>query len=301
MRKKWLTVGVGFGVGAAMLLVSGFSAMANTSGYDAYKTALKNTKAAASLTANADLTVTDNGTKVLAGTANIKMSHEPNAGSMAATFDDGTRTNSINVYRQDGKVIFKSGDNDVYRVMDQNAPKWQHKGDMPNPPKASEQVFDALMGNIRELATVESEPDGSKQAALHLSGSQIPAVVNALGTLAVSKAADHGGWDHGNWNHDSTSSAPHPEMKVNLPKLTDNVKVEKIDLDAKIGRDNVLEQQTAEINLTGTDDSGKNHVLAIRLHVDFSGVNQTAPERIDLTGKQTMEIHNDGKKHGWHH
>ncbi len=301
MKRRWLTAGVGFGIGAVMLFASGFSAMANTSGYDAYKAALKNTKAVKSLTANADLTVTDNGTKVLTGTANIKLNQEMNAGSMAATIGDSTETHSLNVFRQDGKVIFKSGDSEVYRVMEQNVSKWQHEGDRSNPPKAVEQVFDALMGNLRELATVESESDGGKQAALHLSGSQIPAVVNALGTLAVFKVADCDGWDYGKWNHAENTSFTPSDKKMNLPKLTDNIKVDKINLDAKINPDNLLERQTAEINITGTDDSGKNHVLAIRLHVDFSGFNQTIPERIDLTGKQTLEIQNDGTERGWHH
>jgi hypothetical protein len=298
MKKKWLTAGIGFGIGAVMLLVSGLSAMANTSGYDTYKAAVKNTKAETSLTAHADLTVIDNGTKVLSGTANFKQNHELNAGSMAAAFGDGTQTHSLNVFRQDGKVIFKSGDNAVYRVMEQTSSKWQQKGDMPNPPKAVEQVIDAFMGNIRDLATVESQSDGGKQATLHLSGSQIPTVVNALGTLFVSNS---GQWHHGNWNHSENSAIMPSDMKVDIPKLTDNIKVDKINFDAKINPENVLEAQTAEINITGMDDSGKNHVLGIQLHVDFSGFNQTTPERIDLTGKQTQEMKNDWANRSWHH
>ncbi|KIL39071.1 hypothetical protein SD70_22355 [Gordoniibacillus kamchatkensis] len=301
MRKKWLTVGAGFGIGAVMLVASGMSAMASTSGYDAYKTALNNTKAEKSLTAIAEVTITDNGAKVLAGTANIKLNHDLDAGSVAATIEGGTQTHSANVYRQDGKVVFKSGDDDVYRVMEHNAPKWQHEGVAPNPPKAVEQVFDALMGNVRELATVESEADGSKLAALHLSGSQIPAVVNALGSMVVSKAADGKEWDHGKWNHGKNDANPPSAMKVDLPKLTDNVQVQTINLDAKISPDNVLEQQQAEIKVTGTDEAGKQHVLVIQLHVDLSGFNQTTPERIDLTGKQTEEIRHDGAGRGWHH
>jgi hypothetical protein len=301
MRKKWLTVGVGFGIGTMMLFVSGFSAMANTSGYDAYKAALKNTKAATSMTAKVDVKVTDNGTKLLAGTANIKLNQALNAGSMAATVGDSSQTHSLNVFRQDGKVIFKSSDDDVYRVMEHDAPKWQHEGVAPNPPKAVEQIFDALMGNMRELATVESVSDGGKQAALHLSGSQIPTVVNALGALVVSKVADCDQWGQEEWNHAENSSFKSSDMKVNIPKLTGNIKVEKIHLDAKINPGDVLEQQTAEIHITGTDDSGNNHVLVIQLHVDFSGFNQTAPERVDLTGKKTLEIKNDGSKDHWRH
>ncbi|WP_199620231.1 hypothetical protein [Paenibacillus alkalitolerans] len=291
MRKKWWTVGIGFGVGAVLLFVSGFSAMANTSGYDAYKEALKNTKALTSMTANVDLTVTDNGKQVLAGTASIKLNKESDSGSVAAAFDDGTRTQSLNVFRQDGKVIFKSGDEDVYRVMEHDDTKWRHEGEPTHPPKAAEQVFDALMGNMRELATVEAESDGGKQAALHLSGSGIPAVVNALGTLAVSKLADCDRWDEGT----------HADMKVNVPKLTDNVKIQTINLDANINPDNVLERQKAEIRIAGSDDSGEYHDLVFKLQVDFSGLNETVPERVDLTGKQTVEVEHDRMNRGWHH
>lgn len=283
MKNKWWMAGGAFGIGAVMLLVSGFSAMASTSGYDAYKTALKNTKAVTSLTANIGLTVTDNGTKLLAGTSDIKLNRELNSGSMDATFGDNAQQHSLNVFRQDGKVIFKSGDNEVYRVKEQKAPEWQHEGVAPNPPKAVEQVFDALMGNMRELATVESTSDGGKQADLHLSESQIPAVANVIGTLAVSKLADC------------------EQLDVSFPKLTDNIKVEEINLDAKINANNVLEQQTAEIKFTGTDDSGNKHALAILLHIDFTGFNQTVPEKIDLTGKQILEIQNEGTNRGWHH
>lgn len=301
MRKKWLTAGVGFGIGAVMLLVSGYSALAETSGYDVYKAALKNTKAQTSLSANVDLTITDNGTKLLVGNAKIKLSHELNTGSVEANFDNGTQKHTLNVFRQDGKIIFKSGDQAVYQVMEHNTSEWQHEGVSQNPPKEVEQVFDALMGNMRELATVENESDGGKQAALHLTGSEIPAVANVLGTLVVSKVVGGDGWDHGKWNHAGNSSFAPSDMKVNLPKLTDNIKIEKINLDARINPDHVLEQQTAEINITGTDDSGKNHGLNIQVHVDFSDFNQTTPERIDLTGKQTLEIQHHGAKHGWHH
>ncbi|UFJ39415.1 hypothetical protein LOK74_15225 [Brevibacillus humidisoli] len=196
----------------------------------------------------------------------------------------------MNVYRQDGKVIFKSSADDVYRVREHDVPKWQRKGDMPHPPEAVEQVFDALMGHMRELATVERETDGGQQAALHLSGSQIPEVVHALGTLIASKVADGERWDHGKATFD---------MKANLPKLTENIKVEAINLDAQISPDNLLEQQTAEINITGTDDSGKHHRLSIQLQADFSDYDQTVPEQIDLTGKKITEVESEGTRHGW--
>ncbi|MFC5649489.1 hypothetical protein ACFPYJ_10160 [Paenibacillus solisilvae] len=283
MRKKWWITGGAFGVGAVMLLVSGFSAMASTSGYDAYKSALKHTKEVTNLTADMKLAVTDNGTELLAGNADIKWDRKLNSGSVAASFDNHTQMHALNLFRQDGKVIVKSADDEIYRVKELDAYKWQEEGSTPNPPKVVEQIFDALMGNIRELATVESASDGGKQAELHLSGSQIPAIANVLGTLAVSKLAEN------------------DQQHLSFPKLTDNIKVEEINLDAKINASNVLEKQAAEINIAGTDDSGVQHDLVIELQVDFRDLNQTVPERVDLTGKQIVEIKDEETKRGWHH
>lgn len=300
MRKKWMMAGAGFGIGAMLLLVTGFTAMANTSGYDAYKTALKNTKAKTSLTAKVDMTVTDNGKEVLTGTSNFKLNQVLNSGSIAATMGNGTQTHSFQVFRQDGKVVFKNSEDDVYRVMEQNTPKWHREEGASNPPKVMEQVIDSLMGNIQELATVENEADGGKLAKLQLSGNQIPTVVNVLGTFIVSKAANHDQWDHSNWNQAETSSATHAKMKVDIPKLTDNITVEKIMLGAEISSDDVLEQQTADITIAGTDSSGNHHELDIHLKVNFTDFNQTVPEHIDLMGKKTQEIQKEGRKFGWH-
>jgi hypothetical protein len=292
-----------------MFLISGLSAMANTSGYDAYKSAWNNTKTVASLAAVADVTVTDNGANVFAGKANIKLNHGANAASVAATVGNGTETQTVNAYSQDGKLIFKSSADDVYRVAELGAAPWgSHRNNQDGqmqPPKAVGKVFDAFMGNMKELATLSNEPDGSKQASLHLSGSQIPAVVNALGTLIASSHSGDHGWHHGNGNGNKSDTPffADPNLKASLPQLTDEIRVEAVNLDAKINPDNQLVGQSADIRISGLDKSGERHSLAIRLHVDFSGYNQTVPERIDLTGKPTEKIEHQwsNSNRGWKH
>lgn len=269
-----------------MLFVSGFSAMANTSGYEVYKTALKSNKAVQSMTNNGSITVTDNGEEVLTADLNAKLDRDKNVLNAAVTFDSGDGTDAVNVFHQDGKVIFKTNDSDVYRVMEKRHPKWKQGDKKSHPHKQVEPIIDELMGNLKELATVETTAGGGKHAALHLSASQIPAAVNALGSLAVSKIAD---CEYGN------------NVKANIPKLTENVKVQEINLDAGINAENYLEHQTGEIIITGTNASGEEHEVVIALDFHLSDFNQTVPDQIDLTGKQVETIEHDQTNAPWHH
>lgn len=290
MNRKWWMTGGAFGIGAVMLLTSGWSAMAGTSGYETYNAAMKRTAAAASLTASVNLTVTDNGRSLLAAASDIRWDRASHAGSLAAKADGAGEAHAANVYLQDGKLIVKTADSDVYRVKEMDgetaAEADKAKREKPHaPPKAVLQLFDALTGNMKELATAQTTADGGKQASLHLSGSRIPAVVNALGALAVSGKA----------GEDQDGS------KADLPALTDNVKVERIDLDAKIAPDGLIDEQTADIVVSGKDETGTKHELELRLHIDFAGYNETTPERVDLTGQKVEAFEQKNADRGpWH-
>jgi len=312
MKQKWLIAGTGFALGAVMLAAGGLSAMANTSGYEAYKSALLNTKAQANLTVKAAFSLTDNGADALNGQAQAKLNSALHAASVDASLSGGAQSRGVNVHLQDGTVIVKTDDSDVYRVIEEHQPKWAEHGSDANdaatpsqPPQAMLQLFDMLAGHMKELATVENTADGGKHAALHLNGSQIPAIVNAVASLAASGAGHHGPGLHGHgsaaeggvWGDAQTDA-----FRSNLPALTEDVRVASVKLDADISADNVLAHQTAQIVVTGKDAEGSQHELALQLEVDFTDVNQTVPERIDLTGKQTQAIepgHSDGPARGW--
>src|SRR5690606_5984553 len=98
------------------------------------------TKASTSLATNVDLTISDNGKNIIEGTADLKVNKNQKAGSVAAEIGDSTEQHSINVYRQNGKVVFKNSENDVYKVKELDGTRWQQHGDQPHPPKAVVQV-----------------------------------------------------------------------------------------------------------------------------------------------------------------
>lgn len=287
MRKKWWAMGVSAGIGAVLLWGVGVSALADNSAFDAYKIALRNTKAAGNMTAHANLAVSDNGTQLFTISAEMKIDHEKKAGSINAVLDDMTQTETFQLFREEGKVVFHKEDSDVYRVIERkgwNTKRFKEDGE---PPVMVEQVGNVLLGNLRKSTTMENLPDGSKRVSLQLADEQIPFIANKIGTVFFAKLAEH---------HPSSDSEK--VIPAKLPQLKEQIQVEQLQVNAKLNADNRIEQQTAEVHLSGKDASGKSHHLVITLDVSLSDFSQTTPEKIDLDGKK-VELINIEEHHKW--
>jgi nitrogenase molybdenum-iron protein alpha/beta subunit len=88
-------------------------------------------------------------------------------------------------------------------------------------------------------------------------------------------------------------------MKPDLPKLTQDVRIEEIKLDATIDANNYFENKTAEIRVTGKDEAGAPHSVVVRAEVDLTGINATKADSVDLTGKKVEAIEREaGFGHG---
>ncbi|RRJ65548.1 hypothetical protein EHV15_23480 [Paenibacillus oralis] len=311
--KIWIKRGTVFGLGAALLLASGLSAMAGTSGYETYKSALKHTISAESLTNQGTIVVTDNGKQIFRADLEAKRNKETNGMSASAKFTvtGASESQTMQAFKQGEKAILHEGDSDTYRVMNLGENKREAGSGEFAPPQHAEQFIEALMGNVKDLATVEELPSGVKQASLHLSGSQIPAVVQAAGSLAASHLTAgpkfHGqmGAEGRMAGNDSETAQKdglaHPSMpKVDFPELTDNVKVEDIQFDAEISPEQYIKHQQGKITISGTDKAGDKHELVISIDCDLSGFGQTTPDTVDLTGKQVETIERNGHTPPWH-
>jgi len=298
MNKKWIAMGGAIGIGSAMLVTSGFAASASYAGYDTFKGAVKQTKTADSVSGKLQVSISDNGTKVLSLESTFKKNQEKDAASAVVQLNSGSQTHAFNIYHQEDKTIIKSGDSEIYRVMEHQDSRWKkHHGEHAEMAKEFENVVDALVGNIRSNVALENQSNGSKHVSLHLAGNQIPEVVNALGSFIIKKASNH---HHGekSWHLDDNGPFAASDLKLQLPKLTDNIRVEEVNLDATINTENYIEQKTAEIKIAGKDAVGVEHKLTVELEADFSEWNKTTPDTVDLSGKQVQTIE---RKFGKHH
>lgn len=301
MKKKWM-IGTGIGVGAVMLLASGLSASAGTSGYEAYKEALKHSGTMTSIAGAASFQVTDNGAALFRASTTFKGEEKNLAGSAKVEMTNGKESKTLDVYHQDGKTVLKKGDSEVYKVMEgddeQGHRKAEDEGHAMNGKHAelAENVIDTLVGQLRNQVTLTEGKDGGRQVALHLNSAQIPAPVQAIGSFLITAASQH---EDEQPDHEATDAGTMHGLDVDLPELVEDVRITAINLDADIDRDNYISEQSAEIIVSGKDAAGSTHELKVALGLQVTDRDEVVPDRVDLTGKQVENVKSeDAEQHG---
>lgn len=293
MNKKIIATGLCIAIGSTMLITTAFASSATTSGYDAYKSAIKNTLTAKNFTESATITLKDNGTVIASADNTAKLGINNKAASISATINAGGQKSTVESYQQDGKSIFKSSDSQTYTVKNEDQRKKESQtgstdkeGINATKLKDGEMLLDALVGNLQNYVTLDNNTDGTKAVSVQLSDSQLPAVVNAAASIIVKNAAN--GEDRFHGNNGETGIAKN--VIQSMPKLTDNIRVDNVSLKAQIDKDNNIVNQVIDITVTGKDANGTDHTITADINMNLSQFNSTTPDKIDLTGKQVNTL-----------
>ncbi|OPA78641.1 hypothetical protein BVG16_12320 [Paenibacillus selenitireducens] len=304
MKKKWLMLGGALGISSVMMITTGVSAFASTSGYDAYKSALKNTRTIQNVAVQASASLQDNGNVLASAAGNFKVSLNTQTASGSADVKANGATQSVNFYKLKDQTVLKSSTNDTYYV-EQERDKEKNKNDAKETldPQISQQVetvIDALVGNLKDYVAVDAKTDGSKEVSAQLDNSQLPTVVNAIAPIVIKHASNHE--QDGEKKDNNANELPfnHDVLQASTPQLTQDIKIEKVSFKANINAANYIEHQEADITISGKDASGTAHQVTVHLQANLSGYNTTTPDTIDLSGKkvQQMDNHQHGKFHG---
>lgn len=299
MKKKWVMLGSAVGISSIVMVTTGLSAMASTSGYDAYKSAIKNTKTIQNVSVQAQSVLQDNGNTLTSANGTFKVSPQDHkaSGSVSVKSSGGSEQ-SIQFYKQADGTVLKSSASDVYYVT-QEGKQRKESSKKPENEAMSQQVetvIDALVGNLKDYVTVDNKADGSKAVSVELTNSQLPAVVNAIAPIAIKQATSEHKRDKAN---NDTQSKPIPfnehTLNANVPQLTQDIKIDKVAIKADINAANYIEHQQADITVSGKDANGAAHVLTLHLNADLSNYNQTTPDTVDLTGKQVQTMKQDSR------
>lgn len=310
MKKKWLLTGSVVGISGAIMLTTGFTAFAGTSGYEDYKAALKNTaQNLESVTVQADAVLKDNGSLLSQAQGSLKANLKNEAVSGTVKISGTAGSQNINLYSQPDSQVWKSDASDIYYVKQDKADKLEKDDQETNDEvwlsSQEETVMDALIGNLKNEITSTSESDGSKTISLQLESTQIPAVVQALAPVAFKHLSDQ---SEGSRLKDDGTTAKEmdPEdlfqqslFNVKDIALTNGVQIQSIRLNAVVNPANQIQHQQFDITFTGQDESGASHTLTASLDFQLSAFNGTTPDSIDLGGKQVQQVKDDheGRNH----
>lgn len=296
MKRKNMLILTSIAVGVLLLFTTAFAGLSGNSGYDMYKTAVKNMKNTKNATITGIVSLKDNGTQIFNVDLNAKADEESKAMSARAEFSvTGGKESSVEVYKTSDKVITKSDDSDVYNVItgskvedlaakraENNKVHEALQGDV-------EKVVDAIVGNVQNYISV----DGNT-VSLSISGDQINPAVNALASLAVKTAEDPKireirDGKTGDKSDLELNNELRDQLYNSMPKLTDDIRITNVNLKATINN-NIIENQTADITISGKDATGQAHDITLSANFKLSDLNNTKPDTIDLTGKKTKEI-----------
>jgi hypothetical protein len=291
VKKGFVILGA-IGISSVVMVTSGFAAMASTSGYSVYKDAIKATRGLDSVALSGGISLKDNGASLVNVTGNVKANLANETESGSAIIDNNGKQQTVEVYHQSNQTITKTSASDVYYQEMERADK--HKDEKPESkqiPQEVENIIDSLVGNLQNSVTLDNKADGTKAITLSLSNAQLPPVVNAMSSLLIKNALDE------KETLKKQEEIPGIDFKPTLPALTQNVRIDQIDIKANINAANFIQHQEASITISGKDANGVSHQVILQLNADLSGFNTTTPDTIDLTGKNVQVVQNTNK-HG---
>ncbi|WP_123040494.1 hypothetical protein [Cohnella candidum] len=303
MKKKWLMTGGAIGISGVVMLTTGFTALASTSGYDAYKSALKTTKALKSVTVQVSGSLMDNGTILEQGQGTLKanMQNEAKSGNFQISGKSGNE--SLQLFAQNNGEVWKTSNNNTYYLKQDKADQEEgnhQEGKSAWMDQQAETVVDALVGNLKNYVQSTTQSDGSKQISVQLSQTQIPAVVQALAPLALHRFGNENGDSNEHKDQQDPERAFGETLLLNqvLP-ITQDIQIQSFRLDATINASNQIESQQASITFTGKDTNGNAHTVSFDFDAKLTGFDQTVPDTIDLTGKtvKTVQDRHEGHNH----
>ncbi len=276
--KKKTAMLVSFTLGTLLVATTALADIANKTGYDQLKDALKVTAEQSSekldsFTMDFSMAMKDNGKTLMTENEVKKYDRSKSA---SETISSGQRLNgdkrNTNFY-SDTKTQIRVSDSDpIYYVTEYTKEREEEAFDNPFKEDSAvdiEKIADAIVGSLKDHVVVTETSDGSKGFAGSLTEVQIPSLVNAVASYSLKQEF--------NGNQD------------NMPHLTKDVFVKAVKGTAKVNKDGVMENILGTAVLSGKDEQGMAHDVTVEILAKLSDVNSTTVTKPDLTGKKVVK------------
>ncbi|MDR3586447.1 MAG: hypothetical protein P4L59_14215 [Desulfosporosinus sp.] len=278
--KKKTVMLVSFALGTLLVASTALADIANKSGYDQLKDALKLTAQQSNekfdnFTMDISFALKDNGKTLETSNTTQKYdrikSASENINSMSSV-SGNQNGETYNSYSDKTSMISWRASDPTYNVTE--FAKERNDVLFPDPFKQEsagdiEKIVDAVVGSLKDQVVVTENPDGSKVLAGSLTEVQIPSLVNAVVSLQLKQQFN------GN--------------QPNMPHLTKDVFVKEVKGTAKLNKDGVMESILGTTVLSGKDDKGTVHDVSVEILAKLSGINSTTVTKPDLTGKKVVK------------
>lgn len=285
--KKKQTMAVSLVIGISLFAVTAFADITAKSGYETYKSAIKNTAAAFtkqfdSFTLETMISLKDNDKVLMTHKTLAKADMKANIEEHTETVEyaNGEKDNSYSYFDSKSSINYSPVD-DVYNVVeydtkDESSLATTHYYNPFEEERAEdiEKVFDALVGDLKNYVAIEEKDDGSKEVFGSINQVQIPAVINALASFGVKQFIN----ERSNYERN----------KLGIPELTDEIYVKEISGRAGISKDDIIGSNIATFVISGKDKSGAVHNITLDVVIKIYDVNSTSVVKPDLTGKKVQ-------------
>lgn len=277
-KKSKRIMAVIFLIGISLFWATAFADIRAESGYNIYKNAIKNTAAALtkqfdSFTLETMVCIKVDDRPVATYKLLAKEDVKKNVQEHTEVFesDDGEE---IEYSYSDNSLSIRNTDYGTFYVTEhKNKDKESYaKEYYVNPfekerAKDIEIIFDALIGDIRNYATLEKKEDGYKEISGSINESQIPPLMNALASFGVKHILD-----------EYCDSIP-------VPKLVNEIYIKQVNGTATITKDNIVENNHATFIVSGMDKKGGVYEIELDIVFKIYDINSTNVTKPELTGK----------------
>lgn len=295
MKKKLLSITVLLTV--LLVGVGFYTVLASSSGYDAYKEAVKETHKIESGIVNIDFSISNNGELLQELTMQSAYNLEEKRSLTTIDLNTSDDKLELQLNTEDNHVYIKNSTSDTTFVMESNrdsaAVKEKHElFHNKELLTIAELVVDTLTRPLHESFVIGPE----NTISVDMKNEDLPTVIHAMGSYMVKKS-------YGSHANVEMTTNDYPfltnNLKQVLPAITDEISFDEITVDVQLTESGLIKHQQAFFRITGNDEQGQSHNLTIKFNIGLENINETNIEPFNIDGKK-LETFVSKKVHKFH-
>lgn len=282
----------------ASLLIFTVTALAmpnSITGYEVLKDVMRNHQEYDNGTVHYSVTVKDNDEVLFATEGVMQGDMELEEVYMSGELSDGDVTKAFEVSGNEDMMYFKDVDESTIYAFepknfsdyeDHNHGKFDDEYDHEGFGGASEQLFDFIMGDLKNQVSIQSVADGNRKLSLALREDDIPLPINLLVAIAAEEGDQEESCDDLDAYAEIFPFINDFDMDCkDKPDLVEDVKIHAFELSMLINEyDQVLGSEFTLV-IEGVDETGEYHEIEVSVKIDVTDKGTTEIGQMDMTGE----------------